>query len=129
MDCSPPSSPVCGISQTRVLEWVAIFSSRGSSEYREKIHYLLHWQADSLPLGSPSLICKEYACNAGDLGFIPGLGRYPGEGSDKNDNPLQYPCLGIPMDRGAWWATVHGVTESDATERLTIYFNFKFIVQ
>ena len=49
---------------------------------------------------------KESACNAGDLGSIPGLGRSPGEG---NGNPLHYSCLGNPMDRGAWWATVHGV--------------------
>ena len=49
---------------------------------------------------------KESACNAGDLGSIPGLGRYPGEG---NGNPLQYSCLENPMDREAWEATVHGV--------------------
>ena len=52
---------------------------------------------------------KESACNAGDPGSIPGSGRSPGEG---NDNPLPYSCLGNPMDRGAWWATVHGVTKS-----------------
>ena len=52
---------------------------------------------------------KASACNAGDLGSIPGSGRSPGEGSD---NPLQYPCLENPMDREAWWATVHGVTEN-----------------
>ena len=49
---------------------------------------------------------KESACNAGDLGSIPGPGRSPGGG---NCNPLQYSCLGNPMDGGAWWATVHGV--------------------
>ena len=52
---------------------------------------------------------KESACNAEDLGSIPGLGRSPREG---NDNPLQYSCLGNSTDRGAWWATVHGVTKS-----------------
>ena len=52
---------------------------------------------------------KDSACNAGDLGSIPGLGRSPGEG---NGNPLQYSCLENPMDRGAWWATVHGVAKS-----------------
>ena len=48
----------------------------------------------------------------GDLDSIPGLGRSPGEG---NGNPRQYSCLGNPMDRGAWWATIHGVTELDTT--------------
>ena len=54
------------------------------------------------------LAVKASACNAGDLGSIPGLGRSPGEG---NGNPLQYSCMEKPMDRGAWWATVHGVAK------------------
>ena len=52
---------------------------------------------------------KESSCNAGDPGSIPGSGRFSGEG---NANPLQYSCLGNPMDRGAWWATVHEVAKS-----------------
>ena len=52
---------------------------------------------------------KVSAWNAGGLGSIPELGRSPGEG---NGNPLQYSCLENPMEGGAWWATVHGVTES-----------------
>ena len=52
---------------------------------------------------------KVSACNAGDLGLIPGSGRSPGEG---NGNPLQYSCLENPMDKGAWNATVHGVAKS-----------------
>ena len=52
---------------------------------------------------------KESACNAGDLGLIPGSGRSPGGG---NGNPLQYSCLGNLVDRGAWWAPVHGVGKS-----------------
>ena len=52
---------------------------------------------------------KASACNVGDLGSIPGLGRYPGE---RNGNPLQYSCLENPMDGGAWWTTVHEVTKS-----------------
>ena len=56
---------------------------------------------------------KNPPAYAGDIGLIPESGRFPGEGSD---NPLQYSCLGNPMDRGAWWATVHGITkESDTT--------------
>ena len=56
----------------------------------------------TLPGGSED---KVSACNEGDPGLIPGLGRSPEEG---NGNPLQYSCLENPMDRGAWWATVHG---------------------
>ena len=55
---------------------------------------------------------KNVPANAGDIrdvGSIPGLGRSPGEG---HDNPLQYSCLANPMDRGAWWATVHRVAQS-----------------
>ena len=63
------------------------------------------------PGGSDS---KESACNAGDLGSIPGLGRPPRE---RNGNPLQYSCLENPMDRGAWRATVHRVAKDlDTTE-------------
>ena len=52
---------------------------------------------------------KESACNVGDLGLIPGWGRYPGEGTG---NPLQYSCLENPRDRGAWWVAVYGVAQS-----------------
>ena len=54
-----------------------------------------------------SSVGKESACNAGHLGSIPGSGRSPGE---ENGNPLQYSCLEKPMDRGAWQATVLGVS-------------------
>ena len=56
---------------------------------------------------------KDSACHVRDPGSIPGLGRSPGEG---NGNPLQYSCLENPMNRTAWWATVHGVRESDTVE-------------
>ena len=59
-----------------------------------------------LPGGSDG---KAFACNSGDLGSIPGLGRSPGEG---NGNPLQYPCLENPIDREAWEAIVHRVAKS-----------------
>ena len=59
---------------------------------------------------------KESTCNAGaagDSGLIPGLGRFPGGG---HGNPIQYPCLENPVDRGAWRATVHSFTKSDMTK-------------
>ena len=62
-----------------------------------------HWD---FPGGSDG---KVSVYNEGDLGSIPGLGRFPGEG---NGNPLQYSCLGNPMDRGAWWAAIRGVAKS-----------------
>ena len=63
-----------------------------------------------------SVVEKNLPANAGDTGVIPGLGGSPGEG---NGYPLQYSCLENPIDRGDWWATVHGITEeSDTTQWL-----------
>ena len=63
-----------------------------------------------------SSVVKKPPASEGDAGLIPGLGRSPGEG---NSNPLRYSCLGNPMDREAWRATIHGVTKkSDMTYRL-----------
>ena len=73
------------------------------------------WFVVSFPGGPDS---KESACKLGDLGLIPESGRPPGEG---NSYPVQYSCLKNSMDRGTWWATVHGVTEeTDTTEQLTL---------
>ena len=62
-----------------------------------------------------ALKVKNSPANAGNMrsGFVPGLGRFPGEG---NGNSLQYSCWENPMDRGAWWAMIHRVAESDTTE-------------
>ena len=63
-----------------------------------------------LPGGS---VVKNLPVNAGDMGSIPGLGKFPGKG---NGNPLQYSCLGNPMDKGAWQVRVHTVSkELDTT--------------
>ena len=63
---------------------------------------------------------KESACNTRDLGLIPGLGRSTEEG---HGNPLQYSCLENSKNRGAWWATVHGVTKSQ-TQLNKSHFHF-----
>ena len=66
-----------------------------------------------------AIVVRNPPANAGyvrDAGSIPGSGRSPEVG---NGNPLQYPCLDNPMDRGSWWATVHGRKELDVTEQLS----------
>ena len=77
-----------------------------------------------------ALVVKNLTANAGDIrvmGLIPGSGRSPGGG---HDNPLQYFCLENPMDRGAWWATVHKVAKSQTQlKRLTTQIGFSTIFQ
>ena len=68
--------------------------------------YQLHWNCWSKWHSG-----KQSTCQAGNEGSVPGSGRSPGKG---HDTPLQYSCLENPMDRGAWRATVHGVTKSQA---------------
>ena len=78
-------------------------------------------------MGSPGgSEVKASACNAGDLGSIPGSGRSPGEG---NGNLLQYSCLENPMDGGAWWATVHGVAKSQTrlSNFTSLHFTLTFL--
>ena len=62
------------------------------------------------------MLVKNQPANTGDVRSISGSGRSPGEG---NGNPLQYSCLGNPMERHAWQATVHGVAKSYMTEKLS----------
>ena len=115
LDYSPPGFFLCPWNfsgkNTRVgchFLLLRIFPTQGSNLC------LLHWQADSLPLsdqGSPNEAfpmvqwIKNPPANAGDTSSISGSRRWEGNG-----NPLQYSCLGNPMDRGAWWVTVHEVT-------------------
>ena len=87
---------------TPLSEWLDLRADRAA-------HYPSLF-AEGLGRGYPGgSEVKAFVCNAGDLGSIPGSGRSPGEG---NGNPLQYSCLENPMDGGAWWATVHGITKS-----------------
>ena len=77
------------------------------------------WVVILLYGASQVAVVKKLPANAGDIkdmGSLPESGRFPGVG---NSNPLQSSCLENAMERGAWWATVHGVTESDMTERLS----------
>ena len=94
MDSNPPGCSVHRILQARTLEWVAISFPIG-------IYYV---HTKGFPGGS---VGKESACNAGDTGLIPGLGRSSGEG---NGNPLQHSCLENLTDRGAWRAVACGVS-------------------
>ena len=97
--------------------WTAAYQAPPSMGFSRQEYWSgvpLPTTRDRLPtpvfLGFPSGSAgKESACNTGDLGSIPGLGRAPGEG---NGNPLQCSCLENPMDRGAWQATVYGVTRA-----------------
>ena len=92
------------------IHWISLGSPYSHLEARN------HWwfwyflfidtTGDGFPGGSDG---KESACNVGDLGSIPASGRSPGE---ENGNPLQCSCLENSTDRGAWWATVHGVAMS-----------------
>ena len=100
--------PLCGFSpyiikHSSVIRWV----SYNSSQFWHYLH------KDGLP---GALVVKSPPANVRDikdLGSIPGSGRSLGGG---HGNPLQYSCLENPMDRGAWWARVHRVTESDTIQ-------------
>ena len=74
--------------------------------------FLQKYKPTGFPDGSAG---KESTCNARDTSSFPGSGRSPGDG---NGNPFQCSCLGNPMDRGVWWATVHGVAKSWTQLRL-----------
>ena len=98
------------IFHVRLLSLKLTQEMRCLQRFRGKVVIFSCLDGSNIPGGSDS---KESAHNAGDLGSIPGLGRSLGEG---NGNPLQYPCLENPVDRGAWQATVHEVTELDKSE-------------
>ena len=140
--CDPMDYTVHRILQVRILDWVAIPFFSGSSTPRDQTgasfivgRFFTSWATREAHLGlgptqmtsfnmnykdsvSPILRYwifpsgsdgKKSTCNTGDLGSIPVWGRSPGGG---HGHPLQYSCLENPMDRGTWWATVHGVAKS-----------------
>ena len=119
MDCSLPGSSVYGIFQARVLEWGAIsFSALKSTHQLMYIWVVFNLLTVPFHKGRGFLCSsagKESACNAGDLGLIPGLGRSPGEG---NGNPFQYSCLENSMD-----CVVHGAAKS-WTQLSNLHFHF-----
>ena len=93
--------------------WEGGSRQRGNSKFIHSFHTGLLSAPDVTASFPPWFRGKESACNAGDTGdagSIPGSGRSPGEG---HGNPLWYSCLENPMDRGAWWATVHWIAESE----------------
>ena len=139
IDGSPPGSPIPGILQARILEWVAI-SFSNAWKWKVKVKSLSHVQLRSWVwfwMQWVTCLCdtqveviqwsiryvdlevrsdflggsdgKEFACSSGDPGLIPGWGRSPGEG---NGYPLQYSCLENPMGWGTSRVIVHGVTKS-----------------
>ena len=119
---SPPSPFAFNLSQHQGLfPWVGFSHQLAKAlELQLKLQSFQFKVETGFPGGSDG---KESACNAGDLGSIPGLGRSPREG---NGNPLQYTCLENPMGRGAWKATVQGVTKNRT--RLNDYtFTFFFL--
>ena len=93
----------------------------GIEETPGQVHGYLKWVLCSVGFPGGSEV-KASAWNAGDPGSIPELGRSPGDG---NGNPLQYSCLENPVEGGAWWATVHGVTKS-RTRLSDFTFTFHF---
>ena len=103
----PPSIRVFSNESALHMRWPKYWSFSFSiipSKSILEFFYLLNTM--SFPDGSDG---KESACNAGDLGLIPGSGRSPGDG---NGNPLQFSCLEKPMDRGVWRAIILGVAKS-----------------
>ena len=104
-------APAQGVGEGGASSPPTLLSARGSLLPPRAAHLhqaiaAIHTACNYFPGGSDG---KESACNAADPGLIPRSGRFPAGG---HGNPLQYPCLENPMDRGAWWATVLGAAKS-----------------
>ena len=101
-----PRSRIYAFHHHRILITLLMFKYHLSHSFVKSI---LYSENRGFPNGS---VVKNPPANIGDTDSMPGLGRSPGEG---NGHPFQYSCLGNPMDREAWWATVHGFTEESDT--------------
>ena len=95
------------------LRWC---SARGADSENDFLRFLCRWilvlNTGFIGASQVALVVKNSPASAGDLryaGSVPGLGRSPGEG---HGNPFQYSCLETSVERGAWWATLHGVAKS-----------------
>ena len=96
--------------ETTIVSGLPHFSSTTGKTHKLKSpHLISSYQMVNISQLPGSSDGKESACDAGDVGLLPELGRSPGEG---NDYPLQYSCLENSMDRRAWPPTVHGVAKS-----------------
>ena len=117
MACLHGALRQCHVIWTQGLGW----GGGGGASAVDLIFWI--WKVEHFgfcPTGHPSFpdrsVVKNVPANTGHVGSIPGSGKSPG---GRHGNPLQYSCLGNPMDRGAWWATVHrGHKESDTTEAI-----------
>ena len=119
-NCVPLEKGLCTAAEIRAASWLSLqwpnIICHDLSDFCRNSDYRIKQDCASFKGFSGGSVVKNSLANARDTTSIPGLGRSPEEG---NGNPLQYSCLGNPMNRGAWWATVHGVTkDSDTTEQL-----------
>ena len=130
-----PSNEYLGLISFRI-DWFDLLAVQGNlksllqhqslkaSTFWHSAFFMIQLSHPYMTTGKGSEV-KVSACNAGDLGLIAGSGRSPEE---EKGNPLQYSCLENPMDRGAWWATVHRIAKSQTgLSDFTFTFTFDYI--
>ena len=119
-----PLPPSMRFSRQEYLNWLPVSPPRDllNLEIKPCLLWLLHWQADFVLLDKLAFpgdsVVKNPPAKAKDVGSSPESRISPGR---RNGHPFQYSCLGNPLERGAWWAKVHRVAESDMTEHVHMY--------